>query len=1182
MAIIRERTIDTIHLEEASTKTQVLRDQLRVTLRVKLPNFGHTIEQVFVTVPTLSHDVYLGMSFIRRKDIQINIQANSSAELVIPYHPNDQSNLTATNDGDETERTGTQAQSRPSTSETNTTSPLLDLLIARTPSLYHALLREYAIVFASPPPRTERASSITPHMIKLLDDATPTRTRARSLDPTRRTAMKTLLDNFMAKGWIRRTTPDDATAWCSPAFLVPKPDGSWRLVIDYRALNAKTKKDGYRMPTIDELLHFVNGIQGPDGSRVFSKLDFTSGFYQIDLDAGSVPISAFGTEFGTFVWLVMPMGLSNSPATFQRTMDMLFSDLLNQCLAIYIDDMILTTPEHGSHLARLRTIFERLEKHGLRLNPEKCSIGAEAIEFVGFHLTQTGIAPLDHKLDTLAKWPRPTTKQQVITFLGAIGYYRRFIRDFSQIAHRLHALTLPSAQFNWDESAQLAFDELRNTLARSITLFSFHPERQTRLFTDASQYAIGAVLEQLQPDTTWAPIVLYSHRLTEVQQRWSAIDRETFALVHFIQQHQHLMPASTLQVYSDHNPLAYLTSKTELRPKEYGWLDTIQSHDICIKHIAGKTNVVADGLSRMDLPPTMPTTASPTTTSAATQVLVAYRTDTMLFAADPDRVELIRQAYRTHPEFANLLTTTTNDNHSEVQTKIDAFTFVVSTDGLIYMFDTKTQERTLVVLDKNVQTDIINNIHRLAHQGTTRTLNKLREVAWWPGMSQQVAQFVLSCQACQHQKQGRPQKPPAVLTDVPQKKFARLHMDFLLGLPLVDGYDSILVVEDALTRFIHLIAARKDWTAADCLHALDTTLFKFVGYPAEIVFDADPLFTAQVFEAYANALQLSLRPAAKHHHQSNGIAERAIRTVRDALRAVSVNDINSWPRRLTAIQLGINSSTASALGGLHSPGEALFGQPLLTPADLTIPRTFRRTTIARDNEMITLIRDKLLLNNTRNKQQQDANDIARKLTTAAQRFKPGDQVLVSTILLPSSTANAVPAKLLPRWIGPLRVTAIDEYGNVSVQWPPGWKNRPKVFREFVKPYVAPDRPDARFRAPFFGLVTEAPTDTTYVLLKIVYDSYFAGRRLFWCTYTNGFAGWESETSVRQLDHDKWVTYMKQHHPNEPLFPAIRYLDMDNEEDNETEDPNYVDSSSTTIQQRRQQNNNQQRRSVDRS
>ncbi|MDA8031805.1 MAG: RNA-directed DNA polymerase, partial [Alphaproteobacteria bacterium] len=322
----------------------------------------------------------------------------------------------------------------------------------------YAFLESYADIFASSPDDFGRNAQVQ-HQINT-GDARPIRQRIRRIPPARRQEVSQLLQDMRCKGIIQPST----SPWASPIVLVQKKDGSIRFCVDYRELNSVTRKDAYPLPRIDDMLDTLAG------AKWFSTLDLLSGYWQVEMDEADKPKTAFCTPEGLFEFNVMPFGLCNAPATFQRLMDSVLAGLQWSSCLVYLDDIIVMDKTFEDHLRNLAEVFDCLRSANLKLKPTKCAFACKEVAFLGHIVSDQGVATNPALTEKVSNWPEPQSVREVQQFLGLASYYRRFVQDYAQIAKPLHRLTEKSCSFRWSAECASAFQELRQRLVSAPIL----------------------------------------------------------------------------------------------------------------------------------------------------------------------------------------------------------------------------------------------------------------------------------------------------------------------------------------------------------------------------------------------------------------------------------------------------------------------------------------------------------------------------------------------------------------------------------------------------------------------------------------------------------------------------------------------------------------------------------------
>eukprot|EP00731_Ephydatia_muelleri_P003644 Em0001g3644a len=349
----------------------------------------------------------------------------------------------------------------------------------------YSLLVEFADVFSFSSKDLGRTKELKHHIFT--SDAQPVHLSPRRIPQARREELRGLLRDMLESDVIQQSD----SPWSSPIVLAKKHDGTTRFCVDYRKVNKVTRKDAYPLPRVDDTLDTLVG------SKFFTTLDLASGYWQVEVAPEDQPKTAFTTPEGLYQFKVMPFGLCNAPATFQRLMDRVLSGLKWSSCLVYFDDLIVVGTTFQEHLHHLTSVFTRLRGAGLKLKPKKCTLCRQQVTFLGHIVSTDGVATDPSKTEAVSKWPIPQNRKEVQQFLGLANYYRRFVKDFALISKPLQRLTEKNAPFEWTIGCQNAFDELRKRLVSSPVLAYPDYERRFILDTDASDVGIGAVLSQV-------------------------------------------------------------------------------------------------------------------------------------------------------------------------------------------------------------------------------------------------------------------------------------------------------------------------------------------------------------------------------------------------------------------------------------------------------------------------------------------------------------------------------------------------------------------------------------------------------------------------------------------------------------------------------------------------------------
>ena len=390
------------------------------------------------------------------------------------------------------------------------------------------------------------------------------------------------VNDLLEKGLIQPSS----SPFCSPVLLVQKKDGSWRMCIDYRALNKITIKNRFPIPRIDDVLDKLQG------SACFSRIDLKSGYHQIRILPSDVHKTAFRTSFGLYEFLVMPFGLTNAPATFNRMMDRIFRSH-RAFVGTFFDDIIVFSQDEESHRKHLMVVFEELRRNRLVINGKKSEFFMEEIHFLGHIVSKDGVRMDPAKIEAIQSWPDPKTVHEVRSFMGLSSYYRRYIRHFAEFASPLHALTKKNVVFRWTTKEIEAFQKLKEKLTTGPVLILPDLQKSFLVMCDACGNSIGAVLQQD------GHVVAYESRvLSDPEKILQIYEKELLAVIHALSSWKHYLLGADFTVQTDHQTLRYFLTQTKLSEKHMRWANFLSMFHFQIVHVDGKKNVVADALSR--------------------------------------------------------------------------------------------------------------------------------------------------------------------------------------------------------------------------------------------------------------------------------------------------------------------------------------------------------------------------------------------------------------------------------------------------------------------------------------------------------------------------------------------------------------------------------------------------------
>ena len=721
----------------------------------------------------------------------------------------------------------------------------------------------------------------------------------------------------------------------------------------------------------------------------------TSGYHQASISADSQRFTAFITFMGIFSWLRVPMGLKGAPPYFQHGLaTVVLAGLLYIILELYLDDSLLYAKTEAELLKNLRTLFTRFRTHNITLNPDKCELGSQEIEFLGHQISATGISFCDDKLDGIRNFPTPKTAGDLKSFLGLANYFRDHIHNHSMIVEPLQRMIdgyskkARSQKLDWTPTNVKAFEDIKNAISNCQKLYYVDPNARLHLHTDASDYGIGAYLFQIVDGVKY-PIRFISKSLNKTQLNWSVPEKEMYAIVFALDKLQHLLRDTdfTLWTYHENLTRTYSTGSQ----KVLRWKLRIMEYSFDIHHIEGKLNIVADPFSRL-------CARNDSSVTGVSEVLAA-----LCFISDP----------------TEYLTALEEDMTAEIY-----FPELSSPQAL-----TAHEMFAPLIENKRIPDSIYSIISRyhnsiVDHSGRDRTLRKILRNATEapPNIRAWVDKFIKQCPCCQKMSQLRIPIHTTPYSTATYRPMQRINIDTMGPFPVdEDGNAHILVIIDTFTRWKELYAIK----TTDAMSAFQS-LLAYVGRygcPQEILSDNGSQFVNSLITELVKVLGTEQITTIAYSKEENAMVERANKEVLRHLTAMVFDKLieRKWSKYLPLIQRILNSEVHENIG--VSPADLLYGNAINLDRGILLPFSTNYTNVelSKYTSDHLLAQNKLILISTERQKARDQVHFNSRSLLPPTEFPINSFVLVS--YPETRMGSRPPTKLHLNLKGPMRVVS---------------------------------------------------------------------------------------------------------------------------------------------------------------
>lgn len=791
--------------------------------------------------------------------------------------------------------------------------------------------------------------------------------------------------------------------FCNPLRIVMKKDGSIRLCLDARFINACILSDNECPPRMEEIL------QKFEGKKFFSTTDLVMGYWQIPLERKSRKYTAFLHEGHLYQFTRIPFGLKTAGSGFIRALYLALGQELEEVISCYIDDILIASKTFEEHIEHLSCLFEKLIASGFTLSLKKSLFFREEVSFLGFQLSAAGIHADPSRLSVIADFPTPCDKKQLQAFLGVCGYYRRFSVKHADFVAPFRDILSSKTSWRWTEVHAVAFQEMKDNFLRAVTLTHYLPNKPFHLQTDASDMGLSGILYQIDDDNQIRIISLTSRVLTDVETRYTTSEKELLAIIYSFIKFRMYLIGWKFEVQTDHQALTFLLSTPYQNSRLMRWTLFMQEYEFNISHCRGSDNLVADFFSRNFGNNVIAKNDSDYLICKLVRIDLEKRAMMQLMESrDTPVIEINSELLG---EFRNLRASQWNDSDIRKLIESSSEKFKVQEILGIFYYQNTHDARVKIMVPRSVVPLVLKSVHeQFGHAGSYKIFRYVERYFFWKYMRRDVKSFTRSCDTCQRTKHLNYKMEGDLQFITSSEPNDLVAVDFYGPLPAsVAGVTYIFVVQDVFSKLVTLYPIRRANTKI-CLSKLKDRYFPKMGKPKRVLSDHGSQFTSPIWKAELEAVGIKVIFSSIRHPQSNPV-ERTMRELGRFFRTYCAQKHTAWSKYVPLIQNCLNIMSHQSTGAV--PYELHFGK---SPRDKLIELfPILRDTMSRREVQLQLAQE--------NMQKAFNRRAASRKSCRTVDLKVGELVLLRVPHL-SDASQRVTQKFFYLFEGPYRIVRI--------------------------------------------------------------------------------------------------------------------------------------------------------------